>query len=481
MNPNFQIYIRNDWPLPFVEPWAIGPTNVAKPPFKWKFILVVNLGTKYAWIYDAKDVIKIGHEVNKYLAKPSNLKKFQTLAKQSERQNRKIASLILSLNLNNRPLKELANLFSKWYEAHKIFTTRFMPIDATDETLETDIQNSLRDNGLNLNPSEIAFLLTPNAASYVQREHADFCRLAKKYHNNSSTASALKAIAQHARKWWWTTMGWGHHRPLNTKILQQKLVKIKSVSVLLKIQKKETDARKMALVKKGLLLKRISPATKNLLNAFEVLAEMHDTRKEIQMKMMTAGFSIAKSMLKTARIPEKFCRFMLVEEYLKLGSGRKPELKELENRTKFYWCEFRANSSIRLLSGKQAKNKIKSSGVFYKQSKKPLTEIKGQPASPGYAKGKARVGLNAHTLIRTIKPGEILITSQTTPEFAPAMKKAAAIITDEGGITSHAAIVSRELGIPCIIGTKIATHIFKNGDLVEVNADTGIVKKLKLT
>jgi pyruvate,water dikinase len=67
----------------------------------------------------------------------------------------------------------------------------------------------------------------------------------------------------------------------------------------------------------------------------------------------------------------------------------------------------------------------------------------------------------------------------TTPIFLPAMKKASAIITDEGGITCHAAIVSRELKKPCIIGTKIATQILKNGDLVEVDAERGIIKKKK--
>ena len=66
----------------------------------------------------------------------------------------------------------------------------------------------------------------------------------------------------------------------------------------------------------------------------------------------------------------------------------------------------------------------------------------------------------------------------TRPELVPAMKKAAAIVTDEGGLTSHAAIVSRELGIPCVVGTKISTKIFKDGDLVEVNANHGSVRKI---
>ncbi len=67
----------------------------------------------------------------------------------------------------------------------------------------------------------------------------------------------------------------------------------------------------------------------------------------------------------------------------------------------------------------------------------------------------------------------------TTPDFIPAMKKASAIITDEGGITCHAAIVSRELKKPCIIGTTNATKILRNGDSVEVDANNGIVKILE--
>ena len=66
----------------------------------------------------------------------------------------------------------------------------------------------------------------------------------------------------------------------------------------------------------------------------------------------------------------------------------------------------------------------------------------------------------------------------TRVEFVPMMRKAKAIITDEGGIACHAAIVSRELRVPCIIGTKIATHVLKDGDLVEVDIEEGIVRKI---
>ena len=77
------------------------------------------------------------------------------------------------------------------------------------------------------------------------------------------------------------------------------------------------------------------------------------------------------------------------------------------------------------------------------------------------------------------KKGEILVSPMTMPDFVPVMKKSAAIITDEGGITCHAAIIAREFKKPCIVGTKNASEVLQNGDLVEVNADKGIVTILK--
>ena len=75
--------------------------------------------------------------------------------------------------------------------------------------------------------------------------------------------------------------------------------------------------------------------------------------------------------------------------------------------------------------------------------------------------------------------GEILVTGMTTPDFMPVIKKSAGFITDEGGITCHAAIVAREMKKPCIIGTRIATEILKDGNLVELDANSGMVKILK--
>ena len=105
-------------------------------------------------------------------------------------------------------------------------------------------------------------------------------------------------------------------------------------------------------------------------------------------------------------------------------------------------------------------------------------EISGSSAYAGKIQGKVRIIPSGNLSNIVFNDDEILVCEMTTPEFIPLMQKAAAIITDKGGILSHAAIISRELKIPCITGTEKATSIFKDGDLVEVDADRGIVRKL---
>ncbi len=100
--------------------------------------------------------------------------------------------------------------------------------------------------------------------------------------------------------------------------------------------------------------------------------------------------------------------------------------------------------------------------------------LRGLGASPGVATGKVKIVLDLSELDK-IEEGDILVTEMTSPDFVPAMEKSAAIITDRGGMTCHAAIVSRELGIPCIVGTGNATKVLKDGMIVTVDATRGVV------
>ena len=101
--------------------------------------------------------------------------------------------------------------------------------------------------------------------------------------------------------------------------------------------------------------------------------------------------------------------------------------------------------------------------------------LKGLPASPGVYGGVAKVVMTVEEAGRTIKKGDILVTKMTNPDWVPYMRLAGAIVTDEGGITCHAAIVSRELGIPCIVGTGNATKVLRSGGEYTVDARAGVV------
>ncbi len=102
--------------------------------------------------------------------------------------------------------------------------------------------------------------------------------------------------------------------------------------------------------------------------------------------------------------------------------------------------------------------------------------LQGKPASPGIGSGEVKL-VKSPKEIAKVKDGDVLVAVMTSPDFVPAMKRASAIITDEGGMTSHAAIVSRELGVPCVVGTKKATVLLRDGNLVTVDGVSGVVYK----
>ncbi len=126
----------------------------------------------------------------------------------------------------------------------------------------------------------------------------------------------------------------------------------------------------------------------------------------------------------------------------------------------------------------QPHNLKKLSQAFLKASRPASGLIWGIIVSKGKARGRVRI-IYRPDQFKNFKKGEILVSNYTSPAFMPIIKQSAAIITDEGGITSHAAIVSRELGVPCVTGAKIATKVLKDGDLVEVDADKGIIRIVK--
>ncbi len=135
----------------------------------------------------------------------------------------------------------------------------------------------------------------------------------------------------------------------------------------------------------------------------------------------------------------------------------------------FYILQSRPITTIGTKKSEQGASAEKSGA---KESHKIL--VQGQGASPGIASGKVAIIRDVKDT-GSVKEGDILVTRMTNPDMVPAMKKVAAIVTDEGGMTCHAAIVSRELGTPAVVGTKNATSLLKNGQLVTVDGERGLI------
>lgn len=176
------------------------------------------------------------------------------------------------------------------------------------------------------------------------------------------------------------------------------------------------------------------------------------------------------------------CYYLLPREIADILSGKIKSIENIVKSRKIVACYMDDNNARALFLDKQSTKKvfdfISLKGSSVKTEMVGQQEIKGFSASPGKVKGIAKVILSSKDFSKLL-PGEILVTIMTSVDFVPIMEKASAFVTDEGGITSHAAIVAREMNKPCIIGTKIATKVLKDGDLVEVDAERGVVRVIK--
>ena len=154
-------------------------------------------------------------------------------------------------------------------------------------------------------------------------------------------------------------------------------------------------------------------------------------------------------------------------------SNFNPNIRTVIEERKRGFAMLIKENKIKILIGNELKELEESI-----EEVKAITEIKGLTIFPGIVKGKVQI-INEKSDFSSFKRGNILITKYTSPSFTPIISKASAIVTDIGGMTSHTALVSREFKIPCIVGTEIATKVLKDGDLVEVDAEKGIVRKIK--
>lgn len=183
--------------------------------------------------------------------------------------------------------------------------------------------------------------------------------------------------------------------------------------------------------------------------------------------------AMAEKIGRKEKLPWQLVLCCVKEEIISYFQIKKlPARSVLEKRDALFgiFCDQRRYA---VYAGKSAERLVK---VILMIDEKNI--LRGMTAYSGKIRGVVRVVIDPARCER-FDIGDVLVSGMTRPEFLPLMKKAAAFVTDSGGILSHAAIVARELKKPCVIGTRIATQVLEDGDIVEVDADLGIVRKIK--
>jgi phosphohistidine swiveling domain-containing protein len=326
-----------------------------------------------------------------------------------------------------------------------------------------------------LSESEAQMLVTSPTPSFSHNEEVLL------YRSATDSIKDPKLIEKYAQilseKFYW--IAFGYDGPLlNTKEVYEKIIRdiVLKGDLAIETRLSELSALVPDTVKKHREIigkYSITSFEVALLEKIYVLAEMTDYRKEVTFQIHVALFYVM------AALAEKFgftnhldLRFVTIEE---LENKSKSELEKLIQDRRQGSIYITHKGELSILIGEEAE-KLREQ-IF---TKVQSSNLKGQVASRGktsIVRGVVRVVMQSAEIDK-VQVGEILVTAMTTPEYVPAMRKVIAVLTDEGGVTCHAAIVSRELGIPAVIAIGNATKVLKDGDLVEVDAEKGIVTKL---
>lgn len=348
-------------------------------------------------------------------------------------------------------------------------------VDMFDDFFGKLFFEELKKSGRTIPPEDFSSLTQPATFS----ASAEYQKILLKLVVKGEKIDYDKLISKYS----WIKMSWDGSNELTSADIKAdlRLIGKKDKNKLVKEWDKVSDNRKEILRTRNSLQKKYNLQPDKwsgwffLLDNFNIF---HDYRKEIQMRTNQIIYPILRLISKKTGVA--YDDLMWYVDYEIEGLlGEKKRLSEsilLKRRSGWLW--FVQSGKIKNFFGNAAQVQLEKL-VLSKLEVKNVKSFSGLPASRGNFVGRVFVVKSAAEANKRIKKGEILVTSMTTVDFLPAMQRAGAIITDDGGVTCHAAIVSRELGIPCVVGTKVATHALKNGDKVEVDANHGIIRIVK--
>lgn len=324
--------------------------------------------------------------------------------------------------------------------------------------------------------AEVFSTVTASAhVSFVREAEIELFKLVLQIQKNYADKKQL--IQNYRDQFFWIKNNYIDATELTASYFEEEIARIESsgLDVARELKNLEKIPHLNATKKATLLTElRLDSETTFLLTLTDDFTKWQDERKKATLLSAYYATILLTEIARRTNLPTELLKYLSPREVSQIFYDQPPVelLKERQKNCVVYWDA----GGHEIVTGFEAAAVQRS--LFTKITTDVINDFRGMTASLGKAQGRVKVIKTAKEIDR-MEPGDILVAVMTRPDYVPAMKKAAAIVTDEGGITSHAAIVARELKIPCIIGTKIATHTLRDGDLVRVNADHGIVQILK--
>lgn len=344
-----------------------------------------------------------------------------------------------------------------------IFFTDMVIDDAVGHRLQTHFEKRKR----TAEQTEImAIISSPLKMTAVVRERYEFLRLAL------SNQDSKRKLLRHWQKWNWFPCYNPSDLPYSLHYYRQQLKKISRVQAVREISAIVRRRRAQRTQMQRLLSSVKDSQLRKLLMLTNMIAYYRERRNDVRRKGLRDVAPLFRAIARRLHLTLKAVCYLTQQEVIAALRTPNAHLSQITRRRMRGYVLL--SNPYLLLDHPAA---VRKTMELIRHRLRHDGELRGLVAQGGKVQGSVVVISHIRKL-KEVKDGDILVASMTAPEYVPAMKRAAAIVTDEGGITCHAAIVARELRKTCIVGTKIATKVFKDGDRVEVNANQGIVRKI---
>ena len=369
---------------------------------------------------------------------------------------------------------KLADAFERYYTETKRYCGYYAVPTLTKPMTEL-AENIARSYAKNKKEKEKIFALitTPAQLTGLDEEQDDFLFLLSRYRKGENIISHAR---DHSEKYGWIGLRYFRGLPWTQKDILKRVRSstLSDPDAVLRRRKEEREKTKNELKK---FAKKITTEENNHIRHVRDIVSLRTQRSEYFEMAAIFVYPLLRKISDSLAVLYDDLLYLKPEEVLKSLRLNKDYSDEIRERKEDFMILFTGEGEASALSGKNVKIFIKEHPNVRRIAKE-VNQLKGVVAYRGTARGRVAIVKKDEDL-HHVKRGDILVTVMTFPNFISAMEKASAFVTDEGGILCHAAIIAREMKKPCIIGTKIATKVLKDGDLVEVDANRGVVKILR--